>query len=81
MTSMRALLNKREAAAPPLSNAIIISYDIRSSVTFFFTLSSFLPSFFPHRHRCYCTVASLLLPLLSRSRYYIPLQRARREKR
>lgn len=44
---MRALLNKREAAAPPLSNAIIISYDIRSSVTFFhsFFLSSFF--FFP----------------------------------
>lgn len=40
---MRALLNKWEAAAPPLSNAIIISYDIRSSVTFF---SLFLPFFF-----------------------------------
>lgn len=39
---MRALLNKWEAAAPPLSNAIIISYDIRSSVTFF---SLFLPFF------------------------------------
>lgn len=42
MTSMRALLNKWETVAPPLLNAIIISYDIRSSVTFF---SLFLPFF------------------------------------
>lgn len=47
MTSMRALLNKREAAAPPLSNAIIISYDIRSSVTFFSLFLPFFLLFFP----------------------------------
>lgn len=43
---MRALLNKWEAAAPPLLNAIIISYDIRSSVTFFLRFPPFFFLFF-----------------------------------
>lgn len=59
---MRALLNKWEAAAPPLSNAIIISYDIRSSVTFFslflpFFLLFFSPSSSLLPYRCLVAVA------------------------